>query len=158
MYTIKKSGIGWLFAIAAIGIAGCSTSGADLSEVERLVRPRLNHFEGFERWARRAVSAEAMGRSPDALRETLFAPMRLDRGSLTLWVERLGPLGRVYMLERGCDAPPGATSFAELRNLDIGWARGQCGSESAIFLRRDRAGQHGDVRVTVAYALSGAQP
>jgi len=158
VYPIKKCGVGWLFAIAALGVAGCSTSGTDLSEVERLVRPRMAHFEGFERWARRAVSAEAMGRSPDALRETLFAPMRLDRGSLTLWVERLGPLGRVYMLERGCDAPPVETSFAELRNLHIGWARGRCGSEPALFLRRDRAGQQGEVRVTVAYALSGAQP
>lgn len=118
----------------------------------------MEHFEAFERWARRTLSAGGQQLSHEALEETLFAPMRRDETALAIWVERLGPLGRVYRLGRRCDRAPAEENFHLLRSLDIDWARGHCGELPVLFLRRTRPYNQGDMRITAAYGPGAGQP
>ena len=134
----------------------CTPDQSDLEGVELELRPRMAHFERFERWAHRTLSADGLRAGPGALSETLFAPMRRDRSVRGIWVERIRPLEESYELSPRCGDPPDVNDFSHLRSLDVRWASGQCRDESVTYLRRTRE-QHGDeIRLTIAYPQDSA--
>ncbi|HJK89812.1 MAG TPA: hypothetical protein RMH85_35440 [Polyangiaceae bacterium LLY-WYZ-15_(1-7)] len=70
-------------ALVAI-LVGCG-GGEDVASLVAEARPHVEHYRDFERWARRAVSADAELRDREAFEETLFAPLVLEsqvRGAL----------------------------------------------------------------------------
>lgn len=72
--------------------AGCSEQPA-LAPVIDAASPHLATFERFERWAQRSIESDVRLRGLQALRETLFAPLRRDR--TVVWAEVQATDGRV---------------------------------------------------------------
>ncbi|HET8937312.1 MAG TPA: hypothetical protein VFN67_27910 [Polyangiales bacterium] len=81
-------------------LAGFCLSGAEACSEQPALGPvidaassHLATFERFERWAQRSVESDVRMRGVQALRETLFAPLRRDRS--VLWAEVQSEDGRV---------------------------------------------------------------
>ena len=86
-------GRAWLLVLlcSAFTIAGCEEdSGGELGSAAASARlaPYREAFASWDRWARRVAAADAVPRAPEALRETLFAPVRRDRDLVAAWVTR----------------------------------------------------------------------
>lgn len=81
-------------------LAGFCLSGAEACSEQPALGPvieaastHLAAFERFERWAQRSIESDVRLRGLQALRETLFAPLRRDR--TVAWAEVQSEDGRV---------------------------------------------------------------
>jgi len=147
----SRRGPGWAALLFCAALPACAPDQTDLEGVERALQPRMAHFERFERWAHRTLSADGVTSGPGALTETLFAPMRRDQSIRGVWVERIRPLEQIYELPSRCSEPPSANDFQHLRSLDVRWVNGRCRDESVTYLRRSRDREGDEIQLTIAY-------
>jgi len=144
--------------------AGCSDPGLSPIEAAELAEPHLDHFETFERWARRAVSADPAFRSRDSLEETVFAPVRNTEGIAGIWIERQAVHARALSFG-ALGQPPKGVAWVRVRNpsrgdIDVSTAKVPSAARTrrsgdaapCVLLRRARPGPDGaEVRLTIAY-------
>lgn len=123
-----------------------------------MATPHLDHFASFQRWSRRALSADVHLRHPGELEETLFAPIRRDREVAGAWVVRGGG-DRILSLS--APAAPPSVDWLRLRHERLGevrvgrWEAGPC-PDGCIVLARDGPGE--GERLVVAYRPESSTP
>ena len=149
-----------------MAVLGCEDGGLSPAEAAELSEPHLDHFEGFDRWSRRAVQADPAFRSVESLEETVFAPVRREDDVLAVWIARRSPDRRLVFGH--LDEPPKNLEWVNLRDDALGsleitttkvpdprsrFREGE--GIRAVLVRRQRPGSDGaQVSVTVAYLLS----
>ena len=152
--------------IVTLLVASCD-GGGGLSPREALdfARPHVEHFEGFERWARRALAADPAFRSTEALEETVFAPVLREEPVVAVWIERESPERR--LVYGHLDAPPKRAEWVRVRDDTLGeidvttakipdprrrFREGE-GDRSVLVRRTGRGSDGATVTVTVAYRI-----
>jgi hypothetical protein len=151
--------------------AGCGESGLDPAAATRLSRSHIEHFEGFDLWARRAVEGDPTFRDRRVLEERLFAPIRREEEVFAVWVSRAG--GSVRPLSFGHEPePPAGVTWIRIRDARLGPLevttvkvpdpRRRLGEhptgETCVLLRRTAQGSDGrEIAVTVAYRDQAAE-
>ena len=152
--------------IVALLLASCD-GGSALAprEALELVSPHVEHFDGFERWARRALAADPAFRSPETLEETVFAPIRREEPVVAVWIERESPERR--LVYGHIDAPPKRAEWVRVRDETLGsidvttakipdprrrFREGE-GDRSVLVRRTGRGTDGATVTVTVAYRV-----
>jgi len=144
-------------------ISACGQSSFDAGEATDLAAPHLEHFAGFDRWARRAIVADPAIRDRAALTESVFAPIRREEIVQGAWIAREGetrPLAFGHL-----EMPPGL-SYRTVRDTSLGEIGvstdkvpdprtrfdEDAARRRAVFVTRARTGDDGiEVTVTVAY-------
>ncbi len=143
--------------------SGCSDGGLSPSRATELARPHLEHFAGFDRWARRALEGDPAFRSRESLEETLFAPVRREGRVSAVWITRRSPDRQLVFGH--LDALPKGLTWVRVRHEPLGelevttskvpdprrrFREGE--ADRSVIVRRSRPGADGAaVVVTVAY-------
>lgn len=152
--------------IVALLVGSCDGgSGLAPREALDLVHPHVEHFDGFERWARRALAADPAFRSTETLEETVFAPVRREERVVAVWIERESPERRLAFGH--IDAPPKRAEWVRVREDTLGdievttakipdprrrFREGE--GDRSVLVRRTGPGTDGvTVTVTVAYRI-----
>jgi hypothetical protein len=159
-----------------LAVATCVAGGGCRPDADRLARaaqhaePHLAAFDGFERWAHRAIVADSAAAEPQALSELVFAPIRRTPSLIGAWVRLEGERPLLLALHTGAQ-PPASEEWVAVRDRSLGAvqvaAAERCAlpaeprappkAEPCIVIRRD--GRDGDQRsVTVTMAFASATP
>jgi hypothetical protein len=151
--------------VCAAGLA-CRPQVDRIARASQRVRPHVESYRSFERWAQRAIAPDApLG--ADALGEIVFAPIRNAPEVLGAWVEL--ERERALHLAFPARAPlPRAASWVTLRDPAIGPLRvadaepcpepppPRQAAPACVFVTR--AGQPGARSLTVTMAFAARPP
>jgi hypothetical protein len=109
--------------LLAVGI--CVAASACRPQADRVARaaeraqPHLESFQRFERWAHRAAATQSASRSPHALGEIVFAPIRHAPDLVAAWVRFEGDRPLVLALPASA-LFPAVERWVALRDPELG--------------------------------------
>ena len=134
------------------GAAACSAQPA-LAPVIDAASPHFAAFERFERWAERSVESDVRMRGVQALRETLFAPLRRDRA--VAWAEVRPQDGQV--LQYRTPLAEAALSFVPIETAALGRVLVAVHSNNCVLIERPKD-RRAAARVRMAFCNPASEP
>ena len=144
----------------SVWLLACGSKGPSAAEIAAIAEPRMETFDEFDSWARRASLGDSAFRNDRAFTEAAFSPIRNDRDIVNAWIVREGLSPRTVSL-RGADEPPLALHWMSLAQTTRPHVQAALGSfagagglvREAIVVSRSEAIDDGaNVRVIVAFA------
>lgn len=152
----------WTLALGLLGFAlacGCDSSPSAARELRPELEPLLDEHARYDRWARRLSLGNSAFRSPEALYEAAFAPLRGRSQVLAAWLEREGPDATDLRYPEGLPAAPTDGWVRVVTDHELGEVHGQRTSlslggeaQTVLLIRRSRPAPGGaTLHVTLAF-------